>query len=183
LKSPTNKVDIAVRKTHPFAQFLVSPLEVELPTGKLTFVPRCSYRFKAWHGKPIENTYGGKTVLDVFDRPVFAELGILRILQNGGWDGVWVDTYRRQFRQDFSPHQCKLPTHARKLYDRIRLANTGKTSGCFDVFAWRRGQYLFVESKRDRKDRIRESQMAWIEAALSSGVPLKSLLICEWAVC
>src|SRR5712664_2417628 len=95
-----------------------------------------------------------------------------------GW--VWVDTYRRKFRRSMPPECCELPLHAQELYDRIRRANGGKPSGCFDVFAWKGGDYLFVESKWKSEDIVRRTQKAWVEAALDSGVSLDSLLICEW---
>jgi len=53
-------------------------------------------------------------------------------------------------------------------------------SGCFDVFAWQDGDCLFVESKRKSKDSIQKTQKAWIVAARAAGIPLDSLLICEW---
>ena len=133
-----------------------------------------------WQGEPIADTFGGKAVLNFFDEPMFAELAILGALRKAGWDGVWVDTFRRKFRQAFDPHCCDLPSHAQRLYNRIRDANASKRSGCFDVFAWNDGRYLFVESKRKSKDSIRETQKAWIQAALNVGVAIDSLLICEW---
>jgi hypothetical protein len=78
------------------------------------------------------------------------------------------------------PECCKLPSHAQEVYDRIRRANGGKASGCFDVLAWKGGDYLFVASKRKSKDSIQKTQKAWIAAALAAGIPLDSLLICEW---
>jgi hypothetical protein len=126
------------------------------------------------------DTYGGKAVLDSGGKPVFAELAILEVLRKTGWDGVWVDTYRKKFRRSMPPESCELPSRAEKLYERIRRANGGKTSGCFDVFAWKKGGYLFVESKRKSKDSIQKTQKAWVEAALASGIGIDSLLICEW---
>src|SRR5208283_2995904 len=39
-------------------------------------------------------SYGNKVVLDFYSKPEFAELGILRLMQKSGWNGVWVDSYR-----------------------------------------------------------------------------------------
>ena len=39
---------------------------------------------------------------------------------------------------------------------------------------------VFAESKRAGADSIRASQVRWVEAALSVGVPLESLLVVEW---
>jgi hypothetical protein len=58
-------------------------------------------------------------------------------------------------------------SHAQEVYDRICRANSGKASGCFDVFAWKDGDYFFVESKRKSKDSIQKTQKAWIVAALA----------------
>jgi len=164
------------------SQSRASSVELTLPSGKFVAIPRCTYPFARWRGTPILDTYGGKAVLDSGGKPVFAELAILEVLRKAGWDGVWVDTYRKKFRRSMPPECCKLPSHAEKLYERICRANGGKPSGCFDVFAWMDGSYLFVESKRKSKDSIRNTQKAWIEAALTSGIPLDSLLICEWGL-
>jgi len=103
--------------------------------------------------------------LDFNGKRVFAELATLGVLQEEGWDGVWVDTFRRKFRPSMPPECCELPLHAQELYDRIRRANGGKPSGCFDVFAWKGGDYLFVESKLKSKDIVQRTQKAWVEAA------------------
>lgn len=52
--------------------------------------------------------------------------------------------------------------------------------GCFDVFAWRRNRHRFVELKRRGKDRIRETQKRWLEAARRCGIKMSGLLIVEW---
>ena len=54
--------------------------------------------FEAWRGPAIADTYGNKPVLDWHGEPLFAELVVLRQWQARGWDGVWVDSFRRQFR-------------------------------------------------------------------------------------
>jgi hypothetical protein len=167
-------------ETNPFTRYLISPLSLGLPSGDSVNIPRCEYLFRRWEGKPIRDTYGGKALIEFDRKPVFAELAILGTLRRAGWDGVWVDTYRRKFRRGLPPDCCELPSPARRLYDRIRKANNSKISGCFDVFAWKGKSYLFVESKRRSKDSIQVTQKAWIEAVLHAGVPLDSLLICEW---
>src|SRR5712664_137043 len=108
---------------NPFSSCLIDPLTLGLPSGDSVDVPRCRYCFVPWRGDSIADTFGGKVVLDFCGEPVFAELAILKSLQKMGWDGVWVDTYRNKFRQAFAPHCCNLPSHAQKLYDRIREAN------------------------------------------------------------
>src|SRR6516225_10981891 len=112
-------------------QSKISPVEIRLPNGKSVAIPRCSYLFTLWRGTPIRDTYGGKAVLNSEGKPVFAELAILRVLEKAGWDGVWVDTYRRKFRRSMPSESCELPSHALELYERICRANGRRTSGCF----------------------------------------------------
>jgi hypothetical protein len=58
----------------------------------------------------------------------------------------------------------------------------GRRGGCFDVFAWNGGDYLFVEAKRRRKEKIRKSQREWLQAALNTKCKPESFLIFEWDV-
>lgn len=165
---------------NPLTRYSVSSVDLKLLSGKSVQVPKCNHLLFRWTGKPIVDTYGGKEVLNFNGEPVFAELAIRGALDEGGWDGVWVDTYRKAFRRAMPPSSCGLPPQAQELYERICLANGGKKRGWFDIFAWKGQDYLFVECKRRSKDSINDNQIGWIEAALNSGVPLDSLLICEW---
>jgi hypothetical protein len=166
---------------NPFKWNLINPVTLKLSSGSSIDVPRCSCRFRRWEGEPISYRGHGKKPLIEFDcQPVFAELAILGTLRQDGWDGVWVDTYRNTFRRGVPPDSCDLPSRAQALYDRICLENDGKQGGCFDVFVWRDQRYLFVESKWRAKDVLQNTQKEWIKAALRVGVPMDSLLICEW---
>jgi hypothetical protein len=78
-----------------------STQEIELPSGTCSRVPKCSPAFRPWCGPEIQDTYNGKQLLDVGGKPAFAELAILWALREAGWDGVWIDTYRRVFRTDY----------------------------------------------------------------------------------
>ena len=171
-----------MRTEHPFLPYLVwPPEELNLLSGRSVVIAKCRYSFKPWVGPVPFDTYGRKVVLDV-GGPVFAELAILRILEKAGWDGVWVDSYRRKFRKCWpdSPRCCcELPDPEQGLFNNIRQLSDWR-GGCFDVFAWKRSDHLFVEAKRRGKDRIRNSQRKWLETALTSGVPLESFLIFEW---
>ena len=63
----------------------------ELPSGKRVEIPLIQPSFRRWAGPPIEDDYGGKPVLEHNGKPAFAELVILRLLEEEGWEGVWVD--------------------------------------------------------------------------------------------
>ena len=74
---------------------------------------------------------------------------------------------------------CQLPDTPHAVFREIERKNGGRR-GCWDVFAWRRDEVVFAEAKRMEKDRIRESQRAWLDAALEVGIPLSAFLIVEW---
>lgn len=105
----------------------------------------------------------------------FGELAILRCLQDDGWDGVWVDTYHRKFWHSLSDGgTAKLVGEQKTLYDKIVKANGGQIKGFFDVLAWRNGSYIFIEYK-GKGDSVRQNQIQWIDAALSSGISQEQL--------
>lgn len=163
-----------------------------LPSGTTVGVTKRFYRFKLWNrnnheGNPVTvdgrqiDTYGEKPILDFDGEPVFAELAILRILQNEGWVGVWVDSYRRgRFITGlFNPPLQRLPSNAREVLEKVKIAKRSR-SGCWDVFAWRKGRLLFVEAKRANKDRFQRSQVEWLAASLQVGLPLSAFMVVEW---
>lgn len=61
-----------------------------------------------------------------------------------------------------------------------KIAPTG--GGCFDVFAWRDDDVIFCECKRRKHDRLRSSQLKWIDMALNSELESKNFLVAEWDV-
>jgi hypothetical protein len=56
----------------------------------------------------------------------------------------------------------------------------GSASGCFDVFCWKDDSVVFAESKRRSKDEIWQTQLAWLEAAMQTGLDASAFLIVEW---
>jgi len=160
----------------------LSPEALTLSSGCLVKVQKRLLCFTPWRGPSIRDTFGNKAVLDFHGKPLFAELVILRLLQEAGWKGVWVDSYRRAFRRSLPPSRCALPPGAQNLFDKIVRANGGRSGGCWDIFAWKGRLYLFVESKRRRRDSIRATQINWYESARKVGVRANSFLILEWEV-
>ena len=154
---------------------------LSLPSGDTVDIPKAQPVFTPWT-RPVEvDTYGRKQVLDVNGRPVFAEIAILMALMEDGWQGVWIDSYRRKFRTyDGTIHSIEvLPDEAAGLLRRI-YRQVGKRGGAWDVFCWQEGRVLFAESKRKKRDRIRSSQLMFLEAALKVGLPMQSFLLVEW---
>jgi hypothetical protein len=161
--------------------FLSEPERVDLPNGTTVEIAKYFIIFKPWKGKEAINTYGGKAVIDFQAEPVFAELAILRYLQKDGWDGVWVDNYRRKFRVGLpeKTEPVSLPSEINVLFENIISIN-GSRSGCWDIIAWRDARIFFVEAKRKKRDRMRSTQYQWLQSALSAGIRLHSFRLVEW---
>jgi hypothetical protein len=155
---------------------------IELPSGKIVQIPKANPLFKVWTGKPVSDTYGNKLILSFNDKPAFAELAILKNFQDDGWCGVWVDTYRNKYRTEYWPkNEIELPAERQQLLQEI-YEKAGSNKGCFDVFCWKEARCIFIESKRQGHDKIRDTQRQWVEAAIKCGLPLTSFLLVEWSV-
>lgn len=79
--------------------------------GKLLECGKHCNPFTQWRGAPVEKTYGRKAILDFNGLAAFAQLAILRTLENEGWQGAWVDCIRRVYRTGYweSEPQKSLP--------------------------------------------------------------------------
>src|SRR3990167_8681219 len=142
-----------------------------LSSGTQIPIQKYCLEFKEWKGVPISNTYNGKAVIDWNGEPLFAELAVLRLFQSHGWNGVWVDSYRRKFRVGLPDvvEPIEIPQKQRDLIDSIR-AKTGKFGGCWDVLVWKGGATLFLELKRQKKDAVQSTQTEWLESSLAHGL-------------
>jgi hypothetical protein len=113
---------------------------------------------------------------------LFAELAVLRLLEKERWQGRWVNTYSGRGevwkfltewqdvpRRDQASRFIR-EEQPRDLLSRIAAANgTKRYAGCWDTFAWRGSDYVFLESKRQApkcKDVVKEEQEDWLRAAL-----------------
>lgn len=164
----------------------LQPYKVEselfsLSSGDQVSIQKYFLHFNEWKGAPIPNTYNGKAVIDWNGEPVFAELAVLRLFQSNGWDGVWVDSYRRKYRDGLPDvaDPVELPEKQRQLINSIR-AKTGRHGGCWDVLVWKGDQIMFLELKRKKKDRVQASQDQWLEASLSQGLKSSTFALVEW---
>jgi hypothetical protein len=162
-------------------QLMPETLEsLHLPSGLDVQIPKTAPVFRLWSGEFTGDTYGNKPLLDIDGTPVFAELAILRLFQKDGWNGVWVDTFGKKDRTSWGEAGV-----VRLSGDKLELLKAihqraGSASGCFDVFCWKNDTVVFAESKRRSKDEIRETQLAWLEAAMQTGLDASAFLIVEW---
>ena len=156
---------------------------LSLLSGEQIPIQKYFLHFDPWKGDPIPNTYNGKAVIYWNGKPVFAELAVLRLFQSHGWDGVWVDSYRRKYRTGLPDvaEPVKLPEAQQKIIDAIR-AKIGKSGGCWDVFVWNGGRMIFMELKRSKKDSIQNSQLRWLDASLEIGFSPDDFALVEWEI-
>ncbi len=166
-------------------------LEVALRTRtgrEIRSVPGCLLSFPRWTGGAFTDDLGKKSAawVELHGEHLFAELGILRLLEGDGWSGRWINSYRSGahgpksprlqtawepgWRRDRQRHVPIEDPDARELLGRLARTNAEMVGekgewygGCWDVFAWKGGRYLFVESKY--KDRVKPGQLQWLEVA------------------
>jgi hypothetical protein len=146
-------------------------------------VAKATPSFPRWEGARPRDTFGGKDILDLDHKPVFAEIAILRLFEKEGWQGVWVDGFRNKYRTGYWDENATrdLPAYQRQILNSIQ-ARVGESGGCFDVFCWRDGAVMLAEAKRVGRDQIRPKQQRWLQAALDTGFSLDSFLLVEWAL-
>ncbi|MGC2238769.1 MAG: hypothetical protein WA584_21620 [Pyrinomonadaceae bacterium] len=154
----------------------------QLSSNKRIEIPKANIHFEKWFDEKIEDTYGGKTIINFNDEAVFAELAILRIFENNGWSGVWVDTFRKKYRTDWINKNGVELSSDRQIFLNKIYKNLDSKIGCWDVFCWKEKRVIFVESKRQSKDKIRETQIRFLESALNCGLSKESFLIVEWTL-
>jgi hypothetical protein len=145
---------------------------------------RCT--LEPWTGGPdpddLQQTWARKPAVVVDGRRSCPELAVLAGLKLDGWDGVWVNAYGRELRQDWFPSPAvsivdAAPADVAATFERLRAANGG-LGGFFDVFAWRDGQVRFVEVKFGR-DKWRDNQQRFVDMAVGLGYDLTDFLLVE----
>lgn len=150
--------------------------------------------FNEWKGKAIQNTFGGKTLVDVNGKASFAELAIVDHLQRNGWNARWIGTYGRPPMAPFMltewndvcyKEQVHVPITDIDIHNTlvgIAKLNGNRFSGCWDVVAWKNGNILFLEAKRKKHDRIRSTQIKWLKASLAYGLKCNNFIIIQWDI-
>lgn len=161
--------------------------------GDATYtLPAVTLSFKRWEGAPIQNTFGGKPLVDYGGVPIFAELAIQRTAVKGGWLARWIETYASKGNTPYyftgwldTPLTQQLveplnDVYHQDLLKKIAVQNNNSYSGCWDVLAWNDHKTLFMESKRYKKDSIKNTQLCWLKSALSIGLTTDNFLVVQW---
>jgi hypothetical protein len=137
-------------------------------------------RVQAWTGPKPEwwNLVPNKPLLRFNGQPIWAEFIVLRELEAEGWQGVWINAWRRAYWRN-PGEVAAVPAPIGDLIDRI-AKRTGRRGGCWDICAWRGAELRFIELKQRDRDELRPTQRAWRAMALEEGVPLSAFAIVEW---
>jgi Tol biopolymer transport system component len=134
--------------------------------------------FNLYQGEEQIYNYGNKEIISVEDKPTYAELAALSLFRREGWNGMWLDGYRRKKWSGLS-EEAKYPDSIDVLLDSLSSI-TERDDGIFDLILWRGEAILFIELKRSKRDRINQNQIDWVRAALSSGFDLSCFAVLEW---
>jgi hypothetical protein len=163
----------------------------ELDGVKYT-LPATTLVFKQWKGELIKNTFGGKPLIDYEGVPMFAELAIQRISIKAGWMSRWIETYASKGNSPYyfinwldTPltQQVVEPLNdifQEELLAKIAIQNNNSYSGCWDVLVWKGKRTIFLESKRYKKDSVRNTQLRWLRAGREAGLTTDNFLIVQW---
>jgi len=152
--------------------------EIQLLKGKTIRIKKLNISFNPWRGKLPKDTYGGKPIVCYARKPCFPELAILRIMCKEGWDGIWVDTYRKRYISA-NGKLTTLSVDKKKILEIIYQKAKNKY-GAFDLFCWKGSDIKFIESKWKSKDKIRQTQIKWLSAAIECGFETNKFVIAEW---
>ncbi|MEZ5055291.1 MAG: hypothetical protein R2807_11120 [Chitinophagales bacterium] len=147
-------------------------------------IPKISLELELWSGKNIEDTYGNKKVINYKNQPVYAELYIVKTLKEKNINAVWVDNFRKNFRNELPEinNGIELPKIIKMKYDEIVSLNKTR-NGCWDILTWdKENQIHFYELKEIKKDKIRNTQIKWLQSCLELGYTENNFTIVEWKI-
>jgi hypothetical protein len=179
--------DSAVAVSEPNAPAM-NPVRTEgSSVNQTTKIATERWTLDPWTGGPdpddLGQTWASKPAVAVDGRRSCPELAVLARLKLDGWDGVWVNAYRNELRQEWFPAPAVsiadvAPEAVVALFERLRAANGGRLGGFLDVFAWRDSRVRFLEVKSGR-DKWRESQQRFVDMAVGLGRDPSDLLLVE----
>jgi hypothetical protein len=185
-------------------ELLRAPLKlpIHLPGGRMVQdVHAVFMRFPQWTGSPFMDDFGKKStaLVNVEGEHLFAELAVLRLLEKEGWKGRWVNTYSgrgevwkylTEWRDVPRSEQKTRPieeSEPRQLLAKVAALNKpARYAGCWDTFAWRGDDYVFLECKRTvptNKELVKKEQEDWLRSALYLGdrrLSVDSFCFVQW---
>ena len=127
----------------------------------------------AWAAKP-QVLLGG--------RALFPEIALLALFQKAGWKGAWIDPRRRRYF-DKMPNVSKgvgLDTRVASVLAKVNAAAAAvRRASSWDLVLWDGRTVLFVDVAPGPA-RPGHARIAWLDAALRSGLSAGQFLVVEW---
>lgn len=126
-------------------------------------IPAVSLPLKKWEGQSIQNTFGGKPLVDYEGKPMFTELAFYHMAIKDGWSARWVETYATKkegpcYFTDWldAPLTWQInekldDVYQEELMKKMALQNNGSYSGCWDVLVWKDNRTFFWNPNAIRK--------------------------------
>jgi hypothetical protein len=174
---------------------------IHMPSGRMiSDVPGVFLRLPRWAGEPFVDDLGRKAaaLVELDGEHLFAELAVLRLLEKDGWEGRWVNTlgpggevwkYLTRWEDAPRDEQRTRPIEAedpRRVLARIASSRRKRYVGCWDVYAWRGDDFLFLETLRGAptaKTELKGDAVDWLHTALLFGderVRQDSFAVVSW---
>jgi ribosomal protein S18 acetylase RimI-like enzyme len=164
----------------------VSDISFDLEKRKQVTVHGYHVDFNSCPDRPgvgLDKSWASKPLVMVDKQAMFAEFALLALFRKTGWEGVWADAHHRKYF-DKMPNQSKgasLNTYINQLISRIAANNNNSKVGCWDIILWANRAVAFVEMKScSSETEIGDSQVAWLNAGLKSGLSASQFLVVEW---
>jgi len=126
----------------------------------------------AWAAKP-------QVLLD--GRALFPEIAVLALFQRAGWKGAWFDPVHRR-TYDKMPNVSKgagLDTRVASVLAKINAAAADRRAACWDLMLWDGRTVLFVDVTPG-STLPGHARIAWLDAALRTGLSPGQFLVVEW---
>lgn len=161
-------------------------LRLDVGRRRQTPIARCRVVFD-YCSKPVavgpDPAWAAKPQVLLGGRALFPEIALLALFQRAGWKGVWVDPVHRR-TYDKMPNVSKgagLDTRVASVLARVNAAAAGRRAASWDLVLWDGREVLFVDVLSGPSTvPPGHARIAWLDAALSTGLSPGQFLIVAW---
>lgn len=160
---------------------------IHMPSGRMiSDVASVSLRLPRWEGAPFVDDFGKKAagMVELNGEHLFAELAVLRLLERAGWSGRWVNTvgaggevwkyltHWEDLPRDQQRNRVLEEEEPRQVLAGVARRAKKRYAGCWDVYAWRDGEFAFLQTRRgSAAAEVGAAQADWLHTALLFGDP------------
>lgn len=174
---------------------------IHMPSGRMIRdVAGVQLRLPRWEGAPFADDFGKKAagMVELDGEHLFAELAVLRLLEAQGWSGRWVNTVGAGGEVwKYLTHWADVPRaeqrnrvleeeEPRQVLAGVARRAKKRYAGCWDVYAWRGGEFAFLQTKRVTSKaavEVAAPQADWLQTALLFGderIKVDSFAFVQW---